>query len=100
MNDMAKQKTTLYLDEEVLRRIAAAAAGSGRDESEVVEDALRRYLGLEVDQVWARNAESALGPSEALALAYAELQAFRAERDDYVIALAREANVDAIVSGD
>ena len=81
MNDVAKQKTTLYLDEEVLRRTAAAAAGSGRDESEVVEDALRRYLGLEVDQVWARNAESALGPDEALALAYAELDAFRAERD-------------------
>ena len=51
MNDMAKQKTTLYLDEDVLRRTAAAAAGSGRDESQVVEDALRRYLGLEVDQV-------------------------------------------------
>jgi hypothetical protein len=81
MNGMAKQKTTLYLDEDVLRRTAAAAAGSGRDESEVVEDALRRYLGLEVDQVWARNAENALDPDEALALAYAELDAFRAERD-------------------
>ena len=81
MSDMAKQKTTLYLDEDVLRRTAAAAAGSGRDESQVVEDALRRYLGLEVDQVWARNGQSALAPDEALALAYAELDAFRAERD-------------------
>jgi hypothetical protein len=58
MRAMAKEKTTLFLDEDVLRRTEAAAAGSGRDESEVVEDALRRYLGLEVvDQVWARNAE-------------------------------------------
>ena len=79
---MAKQKTTLYLDEDVLRQTEAAAAGSGRDESAVVEDALRRYLGLEVvDQVWARNADNALDPDEALALAYAELRATRAERD-------------------
>jgi hypothetical protein len=81
MNGMAKQKTTLYLDEDVLRQTEAVAAGSGRDESEVVEDALRRYFGLEVaDQAWARNAESALDPDDALALAYAELRAFRAER--------------------
>jgi len=72
---MAKEKTTFLLDEDVLRRTEAAAAGSGRDESEVVEDALRRYLGLEViDQVWARNAENALDPDETLALARAELQ--------------------------
>jgi hypothetical protein len=79
---MAKEKTTLYLDEEVLRQTAAAAAGSGRDESEVVEEALRRYLGFEVvDRVWARNAENALDPDEALALAYAELRAARTEPD-------------------
>ena len=79
---MAKQKTTLYLDEDVLRQTEAAAAGSGRDESEVVEDALRRYLGLEVvDQVWARNAENALDPDEALALTYTELRTTHAERD-------------------
>ena len=29
MNDIRKQKTTLYLDEDVLRRTAATAAGSG-----------------------------------------------------------------------
>jgi hypothetical protein len=82
MKGMAKEKTTLYLDEDVLRQTEAAAAGSGRDESEVVEDALRRYLGLEVvDQAWARNANNALDPDEALALAHAELRDFRAERD-------------------
>lgn len=79
---MAKQKTTLLLDEDVLRQAAVAAAGSGRNESELVEDALRRYLGLEVvDQVWARNAANALDADEALDLAYAELRAFRDERD-------------------
>ncbi len=77
---MAKEKTTLYLDEDVLRQTEAAAAGSGRDESAVVEAALRSYLGLEVaDKVWARNALNALDPDEALALAYAELRAARAE---------------------
>jgi hypothetical protein len=81
MKAMAKEKKTLFLDEDVLRRTEAAAAGSGRDESEVVEDALRRYLGLEVvDQVWARNAENALDPDEALALAHAELKNLRAAR--------------------
>ncbi|MCP9487019.1 MAG: hypothetical protein MSC30_14295 [Gaiellaceae bacterium MAG52_C11] len=81
MRTMTKQKTTLFIDEDVLRQTEAAAAGFGRKESEVVEDALRRYLGLEVvDQVWARDAENALDPEEALALAYAELQDFRAER--------------------
>jgi ribbon-helix-helix CopG family protein len=79
---MAKEKTTLYLDEDVLRQAEAAAAGSGRDESELVEDALRRYLGLEVvERVWTRNAANALDSDEALALAYAELKSFRAERD-------------------
>lgn len=82
MNPMAKQKRTLFLDEDVLRQTEAAAASSGRDESAVVEDALRRYLGLEVvGEVWARNESNALDPDEALALAYAELDAFRAERD-------------------
>jgi Ribbon-helix-helix protein, copG family len=79
---MAKQRIALYLDGEVLRRTEAAAAGTGRDESEIVEEALRRYLGLEVvERVWGRNAADALGPDEALALAYAELDDFRAERD-------------------
>jgi hypothetical protein len=42
-----------------------AATGSGRDESAVVEDALRRDLGLEVvGEVWARNASNALDSEE------------------------------------
>lgn len=80
---MAKQKTTLLLDEEVMRQAPAAAAGSGRDESAIIEDALRRYLGLDVvERVWARNAQNALDPDEAMEIAYAELRAFRDERHD------------------
>jgi predicted transcriptional regulator len=82
MNGMAKEKTTFYLDEDVLRRTEAAAASSGRDESAVVEDALHRYLGLEaVGEVWARTRNNALDADDALALAYAELRDFRTESD-------------------
>ena len=81
---VAKSETTIYLDEDVLRQTAAAAKASGRDESEVIEDALRRYLSLEViDRVWARNAEDALDADEALALAYSELQSFHGEHEPH-----------------
>jgi hypothetical protein len=44
--------------------------------SAVVEDALRRYLGLHmVGEVWARTANNALDPDEALAVAGVELSA-------------------------
>ncbi len=41
---MAKQKTTIYLDPDVLTATKAAALTSRRTESAVVEDALRSYL--------------------------------------------------------
>ena len=48
-----------------------AAARSGKRDYQVVEEALRAYLGLELlDKVAAR---SSLGETEALALAYEEL---------------------------
>jgi Arc/MetJ family transcription regulator len=78
---MARKKTTVYIDEELLRQTKMAAARSGKHDYEVVEAALRRYLGLEVvDRVWARHAATPLDPDEALALAYEELRALRSER--------------------
>lgn len=72
---MAKKKTTVYLDEELLRATKVAAARSGRREYQVFEAALRRYLGLEeVEAVWAR---SDLDEDEALDLAYREVHAAR-----------------------
>lgn len=69
MRKLAKQKTTLYLDEEVLRRTEPVAAESGRDQSAVVEDARRRHLGPQVvEQVSARNAKNALDADAALEL--------------------------------
>jgi len=79
---MARRKTTVYLDEGLLRKTKVVAARTGKREYEVIEAALQKYLGLDVlDRVWARNATIPLDPDEALALAYEELHAFRAERD-------------------
>jgi len=78
---MARKKTTVYLDEGLLRKAKVAAARAGKHDYEVIEAALQRYLGLEAaDRVWARNAAEPLDPDEALALAYDELRAMRAER--------------------
>jgi Arc/MetJ family transcription regulator len=54
--DMPKVRTTLTIDEEVLRAVKVRAARSGKADSEVIEDALRRELGLDLlDRLWAGN---------------------------------------------
>jgi len=78
MGAMGRKKTTVYVDEELLRAARIEAARSGRSDSDVFEEALRRLLRLDVaDRVWARNAAQPLDPDDALALAYAELEAVR-----------------------
>jgi len=73
---MAKTKTTVYLDEDVLRGARVMAARSGKRDYEVVEEALRAYLGMEVlDRAW-RSAD--MSEDEALKLAVAEVHRFRA----------------------
>ena len=53
---MRKVQTTLTMDEEVLRAVKVRAARSGKGDSELIEDALRRDLGLDLlDRLWARN---------------------------------------------
>ena len=53
---MSKTRTTLTIDEEVLRAVKVRAARLGKGDSEVIEDAVRRDLGLELlDRLWARN---------------------------------------------
>jgi Ribbon-helix-helix protein, copG family len=78
---MARRKTTVYVDEDLLRAARIEAARSGRSDSDVFEDALRRLLRLDVaDRVWARNAAQPLDADEALALAYEELSLARGRR--------------------
>jgi hypothetical protein len=53
---MAKVRTTVTLDEEVLRLVKVRAARKGKGDSEVYEESLRRDLGLDLlDRLWSKN---------------------------------------------
>jgi Arc/MetJ-type ribon-helix-helix transcriptional regulator len=67
---MPKKRTTVTLDERILRAVRAKAVRTGRRDSEVIEDSLRRDLGLELlEQSWERGD---LDEGDALALAVEE----------------------------
>lgn len=73
-----KRKVTVYLDPEVARAAKVRAARTERRDSEVVEDALRVYLGIAaLDEA---QELSTLGENEALERAYEELHASRRTR--------------------
>ncbi len=64
---MTKVRTTLTIDGEVLKAIKVRAARAGRGDSEVIEEALRRDLGLDfLERMWG---QSSLPPAKADALA-------------------------------
>ena len=64
---MSKTRTTLTVDEEVLRWVKVRAARTGKGDSEVIEEALRRELGFELlDRLWEK---SDVSEEDALALA-------------------------------
>lgn len=81
---MARRPTTVTIDEALLDAARTVAEQSGTTADEVIEAALRRHLALVrpsvVDEVWARQRARPLSAEEAMKLAYAELDAFRAER--------------------
>ena len=86
---VAKKKTTVYLDSDVLTAAKAAALTSNRSESAVIEDALRSYLrnghGVavrdELGELLERVAStSGLDEDAALAQAVTEVRAVRRER--------------------
>jgi hypothetical protein len=75
---MSKVRTTLTIDQEVLRAIKVRAARTGRGDSEVIEEALRRDLGLDLlEQLWASNR---MPEEEATALAVEAQHATRRRR--------------------
>ena len=78
-----RKKTTVYVDEDLLRSAKVLAARTGKKEYEVFEEALRAHLtGFDVvERVHERllREGTALGEEESLRLAYEELHAMRAE---------------------
>lgn len=53
---MRKVRTTLTLDEEVMRLVKVRAARQGKGDSEVIEESLRRDLGLDLlARIWSKN---------------------------------------------
>ncbi len=53
---MRKTRTTVTLDDEVLKWVKVRAARMGKGDSEVIEDSLRRDLGLELlDRLWSKD---------------------------------------------
>jgi hypothetical protein len=52
---MPKTRTTLTIDEDILRSARIAAANRGMKEGEIIEEALITHLGLGVfDRIWQR----------------------------------------------
>lgn len=71
-------RTTVSVDDRVLRALRVRAARDGVPDSQVVERALRRELGLELlEQIWER---AALSEPEAQGLAKEALNEVRAAR--------------------
>jgi gamma-glutamyl:cysteine ligase YbdK (ATP-grasp superfamily) len=76
---MPKTRTTLTVDADVLRAVRIKAARTGKRDSEVIEESLRRDLGLdELDRLWAKVRP--ISEEEAMALAVSEVHAMREER--------------------
>ncbi len=88
---MAKRKTTIYIDDDVITATKMTAVATHRSDSAVIEDALRSYLGAGhgeaarvdlravLDRLAAEKPDD-LSDEQALELAVSEVQAARAER--------------------
>lgn len=76
--NVPKSAATVKLDDDVLTAVRLEAARSGRSEDEVVEAAVRRYVGPSVlDRLAQRNQ---LNEDEAMVIALEEIAAHRRER--------------------
>ena len=70
-----RKKTTVYIDEDLLRATKLLAVRRGKKEYEVFEEALRGHLKLDVVEMV--RGRSALTEAEAMALADEEKHASR-----------------------
>ena len=75
---MARKKTTVYVEEELLRAAKVSAARQGKRDYEVFEEALRAYLGFDLlERIWAK---ATMDPDEAMEVAVEEIHAMRREK--------------------
>jgi hypothetical protein len=78
---MPKARTTVSLDEDVFRAVKIKAARTGKRDSQVIEESLRRDLGLdELVEIWSKV--NPVTEEESLKLANDELHAMRREKRD------------------
>jgi hypothetical protein len=78
---MPKARTTVTLDEDVFRAVKIKAARTGKRDSQVIQESLRRDLGLEeLDEIWSKV--NPVTEEESLKLANDELHAMRREKRD------------------
>jgi Arc/MetJ family transcription regulator len=78
-DEKVKKRATIYVDEDVLRAAKVRAAREGRHDYEVVEAALRQYLGFEViDHIRRRNPDAT--EATVMAEAIAAVHEVRTER--------------------
>jgi hypothetical protein len=53
---MSKVRTTLTIDESVMKAVKMRAARTGRGDSQVIEESLRRDMGLDLlERLWEKN---------------------------------------------
>ena len=72
---MPKTRITLTIDAGLLTAVKVIAARSGKGDSQVIEEALRRDLGFELlDEIWNR---ATLSENDAMDLAREALEATR-----------------------
>ncbi len=75
---MGRTLMTLSIDEDLARSARDLAEHTDREESEIVEEALRRYLGRQfLQRIW--NNDDLPDEDEAMIIAYEELHAMRSE---------------------
>jgi hypothetical protein len=76
---MSKARTTVTLDEDVFRAVKIKAARTGQRDSQVIEESLRRDLGVDdLAEIWAKVTPAS--EDESRRLARDELRAMRRER--------------------
>lgn len=76
---MSKTRTTVTLEEDVWRAVRIKAARTGKRDSQVIEESLRRDLGLDaLAEIWAKV--TPVSEEKGLELAASELRAMREER--------------------